>query len=330
MCIRDSYIAKSYSGYGLSEADLIQEGNIGLMKAIRKFNPEMGVRLVSFAVHWVKAEIHEYVLKNWKIVKIATTKAQRKLFFNLRGKKKGLDWFTEEEIEQDSGPAFDLDLDELAKEPEVMVAESSPSSFSMPRGPFRALAARNRVNKQEAPPFDKSSTKKQSREPIGVDANKLWLSDEPGGMLVQENHQIMDEDLEEFPLEDFQDNNESGTFVEPTVQPSSDVEGLFGQLLDALNVPEGLGLAELLSAMRRPTIGQKESNALDIHTLRNLSKNEAVLVEVGSNREFSPSDNRLQDKLNVRRPRMSQMCNRLYRAGILSVQQKGRTRRKRE
>jgi len=94
------YIAKSYSGYGLSEADLIQEGNIGLMKAIRKFNPEVGVRLVSFAVHWVKAEIHEYVLKNWKIVKIATTKAQRKLFFNLRGKKKGLDWFTEEEIEQ--------------------------------------------------------------------------------------------------------------------------------------------------------------------------------------------------------------------------------------
>jgi len=94
------YIAKSYSGYGLSEADLIQEGNIGLMKAIRKFNPEMGVRLVSFAVHWVKAEIHEYVLKNWKIVKIATTKAQRKLFFNLRGKKKGLEWFTEEEIEQ--------------------------------------------------------------------------------------------------------------------------------------------------------------------------------------------------------------------------------------
>ena len=94
------YIAKTYSGYGLSEADLIQEGNIGLMKAIRKFNPEMGVRLVSFAVHWVKAEIHEYVLKNWKIVKIATTKAQRKLFFNLRGKKKGLEWFTEEEIEQ--------------------------------------------------------------------------------------------------------------------------------------------------------------------------------------------------------------------------------------
>ena len=90
------YVAKTYSGYGLPEADLIQEGNVGLMKAIRKFNPEMGVRLISFAVHWVKAEIHEYVLKNWKIVKIATTKPQRKLFFNLRSKKKGLGWLTEE------------------------------------------------------------------------------------------------------------------------------------------------------------------------------------------------------------------------------------------
>ena len=93
------YVAKTYSGYGLPEADLIQEGNVGLMKAIRKFNPEMGVRLISFAVHWVKAEIHEYVLKNWKIVKIATTKPQRKLFFNLRSKKKGLGWLTEEEVE---------------------------------------------------------------------------------------------------------------------------------------------------------------------------------------------------------------------------------------
>ena len=92
------YIAKTYSGYGLSEADLIQEGNIGLMKAVRRFNPEVGVRLISFAVHWIKAEIHEYVLRNWKIVKIATTKAQRKLFFNLRSKKKSLSWLTEAEI----------------------------------------------------------------------------------------------------------------------------------------------------------------------------------------------------------------------------------------
>ncbi|QCI15731.1 RNA polymerase sigma factor RpoH [Buchnera aphidicola] len=93
------YIARNYSGYGLLQADLIQEGNIGLMKAVRRFNPEIGVRLVSFAVHWIKSEIHEYVLRNWRIVKIATTKSQRKLFFNLRKTKKRLGWFNEEEIE---------------------------------------------------------------------------------------------------------------------------------------------------------------------------------------------------------------------------------------
>ncbi|MCF2907621.1 MULTISPECIES: RNA polymerase sigma factor RpoH [Pseudoalteromonas] len=93
-----AHIAKSYSGYGLPQADLIQEGNIGLMKAVKRFNPTVGVRLVSFAVHWIKAEIHEYVLKNWRIVKVATTKAQRKLFFNLRKNKKRLGWFNQEEI----------------------------------------------------------------------------------------------------------------------------------------------------------------------------------------------------------------------------------------
>ncbi len=81
------HVARGYSGYGLPMADLVQEGNIGLMKAVKRFNPEVGVRLVSFAVHWIKAEIHEYVLRNWRIVKIATTKAQRKLFFNLRKSK---------------------------------------------------------------------------------------------------------------------------------------------------------------------------------------------------------------------------------------------------
>jgi RNA polymerase sigma-32 factor len=92
------YIAKSYSGYGLSEADLIQEGNVGLMKAVRRFNPEFGVRLVSFAVHWIKAEMHEFILKNWRIVKVATTKAQRKLFFNLRSSKKRLGWMNDQEV----------------------------------------------------------------------------------------------------------------------------------------------------------------------------------------------------------------------------------------
>ena len=92
------YVAKSYSGYGLQEADLIQEGNVGLMKAVRRFDPNYGVRLVSFAVHWIKAEIHEFILKNWRIVKIATTKPQRKLFFNLRSAKKRLGWMNEAEI----------------------------------------------------------------------------------------------------------------------------------------------------------------------------------------------------------------------------------------
>ncbi|KFA58219.1 RNA polymerase factor sigma-32 [Gilliamella sp. wkB18] len=94
-----AHIARGYSGYGLPQADLIQEGNIGLMKAVRRFNPEMGVRLVSFAVHWIKAEIHEYVLKNWRIVKVATTKAQRKLFFNLRKNKQRLGWFSNAEVD---------------------------------------------------------------------------------------------------------------------------------------------------------------------------------------------------------------------------------------
>lgn len=91
------HIARSYSGYGLAEADLIQEGNVGLMKAVKRFNPEKGVRLVSFAVHWIKAEMHEYILRNWRIVKVATTKAQRKLFFNLRSAKKDLAWLSPEE-----------------------------------------------------------------------------------------------------------------------------------------------------------------------------------------------------------------------------------------
>lgn len=91
-------VAYGYIGYGLPKADLIQEGNIGLMKAIKRFDPDMGVRLVSFAVHWIKSEIHEYVLRNWRIVKVATTKAQRKLFFNLRKMSKRLGWFSDAEI----------------------------------------------------------------------------------------------------------------------------------------------------------------------------------------------------------------------------------------
>ena len=103
------HIARSYSGYGLAEADLIQEGNVGLMKAVKRFDPNKGVRLVSFAVHWIKAEMHEYILRNWRIVKVATTKAQRKLFFNLRSQKKSLDWLSAEETR---AIAADLGVDE--------------------------------------------------------------------------------------------------------------------------------------------------------------------------------------------------------------------------
>jgi len=100
------HIAKTYMGYGLPLADLIQEGNVGLMKAVKRYNPEKGVRLVSFAVHWIKAEMHEFILRNWRIVKIATTKAQRKLFFNLRSQKKRLAWLSDAEakaVAQDLG-----------------------------------------------------------------------------------------------------------------------------------------------------------------------------------------------------------------------------------
>jgi len=105
------HIARSYSGYGLALPDLIQEGSIGLMKAVKRFDPDMGVRLVSYAVHWIKSEIHEFVIKNWRIVKVATTKAQRKLFFNLRKKKKNLTWLNETEAD---AIADDLGVDKSA------------------------------------------------------------------------------------------------------------------------------------------------------------------------------------------------------------------------
>jgi RNA polymerase sigma-32 factor len=102
------HVARGYSGYGLPMPDIIQEGNIGLMKAVKRFDPDVGVRLVSFAVHWIKAEIHEYVIKNWRIVKVATTKAQRKLFFNLRKSKANLGWLSNDEA---TAIARDLDVD---------------------------------------------------------------------------------------------------------------------------------------------------------------------------------------------------------------------------
>ncbi len=117
-------VARGYSGYGLALNDLIQEGSVGLMKAVRRFDPDQGVRLVSFAVHWIRAEIHEFILKNWRIVKVATTKAQRKLFFNLRSAKKRLGWFNQQEVEE---VAKELGV----KPSEVMEMESRLSSQDM-------------------------------------------------------------------------------------------------------------------------------------------------------------------------------------------------------
>lgn len=116
------HVARGYSGYGLPQADLIQEGNVGLMKAIKRYDPSKEVRLVSFAVHWIKAEMHEFILRNWKIVKVATTKAQRKLFFNLRKSKKRLGWFSQAEVE---AVAKDLGVNEsVVREMESRLSSS--------------------------------------------------------------------------------------------------------------------------------------------------------------------------------------------------------------
>ncbi len=125
------HVARGYNGYGLQLADLIQEGNIGLMKAVKRFDPDRGVRLVSFAVHWIRAEMHEFILRNWRIVKVATTKAQRKLFFNLRRSKKRLGWLNYKEVETVA--------ENLGVKPEVVVEMESRLSgldigFDLPPG----------------------------------------------------------------------------------------------------------------------------------------------------------------------------------------------------
>ena len=124
------HIARGYAGYGLPLGDLIQEGNIGLMKAVRRFDPQVGVRLVSFAVHWIRAEIHEFVLRNWRLVKVATTKAQRKLFFNLRKAKRHLGWLSQEETE-----AVARDLGVTPREVTEMEQRLSGHDLSLDPGP---------------------------------------------------------------------------------------------------------------------------------------------------------------------------------------------------
>jgi RNA polymerase sigma-32 factor len=141
------HVARGYSGYGLPLGDLIQEGNIGLMKAVKRFDPDQGVRLVSFAVHWIRAEIHEFILKNWRIVKVATTKAQRKLFFNLRRQKKRLGWLNQEEVNrvaQDLGvkPEVVTEMESRLAGQDVgfdLTADDDESSYVAPAAYLEAL-----------------------------------------------------------------------------------------------------------------------------------------------------------------------------------------------
>jgi RNA polymerase sigma-32 factor len=186
-------IAKGYSGYGLPVADLVQEGNIGLMKAVKRFDPEKGVRLVSFAVHWIRAEIHEYVIRNWRIVKIATTKAQRKLFFNLRSAKQRLGWLNQEEVEavaEDLGVTPDnvLEMERRLAQPDASFdlpndteddeAAFSPSAYlAAPENadPSLALEQQNYTNYQHnrlANALD--SLDERSRDIV----RKRWLNDD--------------------------------------------------------------------------------------------------------------------------------------------------------
>ena len=139
------HVARSYSGYGLPLGDLVQEGSIGLMKAVKHFDPEVGVRLVTFAVHWIRAEIHEYVLRNWRIVKMATTKAQRKLFFNLRKAKKRLGWMNDQEVDavaEDLGvsPREVRDMEARLGQPDVAL-DREPDDDDQPHAPPPMLPA---------------------------------------------------------------------------------------------------------------------------------------------------------------------------------------------
>jgi len=185
------HIARTYKGYGLPMADLVQEGNIGLMKAVRRFDPDVGVRLISFAVHWIRAEIHEYVIRNWRIVKVATTKAQRKLFFKLRSAKKQLNWFSQEEV---NAVAKDLGVEPSV----VMEMESRMSgfdnSFDAPANSSeeqRALAPAETLQAEDADPYSLLETADRTEQSVrglhnGLDSlddrsrdilQKRWLQD---------------------------------------------------------------------------------------------------------------------------------------------------------
>jgi len=194
-------VARGYSGYGLPQADLIQEGSVGLMKAVKRFDPKFGVRLVSFAVHWIRAEMHEYILRNWKIVKVATTKAQRKLFFKLRSSKKRLAWLNKEEVDsvaKDLGvkpheviemekrlSSYDTSFD--APESDDDAPSFSPAAYleDKSQGPEEELEA-TQLEGIQLEALSEAMEKLDGRSKDIV--NKRWLSDKK-----QTLHQLADE-----------------------------------------------------------------------------------------------------------------------------------------
>jgi hypothetical protein len=228
--------------------------------------------------------------------------------------------FVEEEevIDESDYSGFDLDLDQLAEENNP-VAPPTPEPVPFPvhaSGPFGGLRHRNRDYKavkhetKEAPSVPEPTIQADEEE-----ANALWMAEGSEPVLIQEPIPELPIIIEDQVLTPDSDDTES--------KPQSDI---LKQIVDLLKPLQSLGIADALSSLRLPIIGQRHSFALDVHTLRNLARSEAILVEVASERSFSPSDARLQDQLRIKRPRMSQICNHLYRAGILSVQPKGRSR----
>ena len=186
------HIARGYRGYGLPQGDLIQEGNIGLMKAVKRFDPEKKVRLVSFAVHWIKAEIHEYILRNWRIVKIATTKAQRKLFFNLRRKKKRLGWFSDAEVNIVAEELGVTKKDVLQMEARLTYQDNSYDGYDEEDSESAPIIPANYLESAEPNPEDSffTSTTKQTESRLLHSAlatlddrsrdivSQRWLSDD--------------------------------------------------------------------------------------------------------------------------------------------------------
>ena len=219
----------------------------------------------------------------------------------------------------------------LQEEPRNIIENQTANLPPLPAtsfGGFGGLVSRNRVNMHVDPRFDDSVERKELD--AKSDPSDFWQASEMDAILLNEEKETIEESEPEEPfyeapefVETFEPNHE-------TISEDADYQqvlfDLFGKILKNNNQTGIETLSQLLMKLNTPVIGQRESNPLNVHVLRNLGKNEAVIVEVSTQRSFSPSDPRLQDQLRIKRPRMSQICNKLYRAGILSVQQTGKSR----